>query len=126
MTTLRLAKPCMFRDRETETEYIGPGTFDVPDDAVDRFLERVQWERFDGFDAADWLDVPSAVAEKRIRAGQQDDRLEEIRNAENGGEQRVSVYEAIRERMEKRHDKAGVKQESTFAPPPRVGQLADE
>lgn len=111
MTKIRLTNRMEYRDRPTETVYVGPGTFDVSDKVVDRFLNHVHWERFDGFDAADWLDVPAAVAEKRILAGSHDDRLQALLDAESDGEQRASVMSAIQDRLTQRGDEVGVKRD---------------
>lgn len=44
MPELRYPKPFVFVDSRRSKEYTGPGTFDVPEDAVEQYLNR-GWER---------------------------------------------------------------------------------
>ena len=67
MVQLRYPDPYRFTDRERGETYDGPGVFDVPDDAVEQYLER-GWEEVDG-DAVDASDAEVAVDDSEESAG---------------------------------------------------------
>ena len=109
---------------DEERRYVGPGTFEVPDDAVDAYLDR-GWERPDADDSteapepaaqdetepdaepeAEGFDAEAFVAESwqavkaAIEDGEADGHLEAVREAEESreGDPRSSVIEAVEER----------------------------
>lgn len=100
----------MFRDAETDTEYIGEGTYDVDDDRVDEFLER-GWQEADEADDSDDSDDSSGdeddeVAELLegtvdevsdvIGSGAYDDQLDDVESQA----ERVGVEDAVADRRD--------------------------
>lgn len=112
---------------DQEYRYVGPGTFDVPDQYVDRLLDR-GWEQPDqadseeapaaaaqdetepdaepvpdeteGFDAAGFVDESWQSVVASIEDGEADGHLEAVREAEQNreGDPRSSVIEALEAR----------------------------
>ena len=113
-----------------ERRYQGPGTFEVPDDVVDLYLDR-GWERpdadteeataavdqpdpeaaaeaeadaeseDDGFDAAGFVDESWQAVKAAIEDGEADGHLEAVRDAEQDRDSpRSSVIEAVDQRQQ--------------------------
>jgi hypothetical protein len=107
-----------------ERRYVGPGTFDVPDELLDSYLDR-GWERPDadesteapeaadqdasesdaepeaeGFDAEGFVDESWQAVKAAIENGEADGHLEAIKEAEQNreGDPRESVIEALEDR----------------------------
>jgi hypothetical protein len=113
-------------DNTEERRYVGPGTFEVPDEMVESYLDR-GWERPDageseapepatqepeesepdadeaeaeGFDAAGFVDDSWQSVVARIEDGEADGHLEDVREAEQDRDSpRSSVIEALEERV---------------------------
>lgn len=97
----------MFRDTQNREEYVGEGTHEVPDDAVDRFLDR-GWQLpadaeeidADADQDTDELDVllDGTVddVESEIAAGDYDDQLDEIEDRAD----RAGVRDAVADRRD--------------------------
>ena len=113
-------------DNTEERRYVGPGTFEVPDEMVDAYLDR-GWERPDadsteeapaateqpdpaeaaeaeadaeGFDAAGFVDESWQAVVAAIEDGEADGHLEAVKEAEENreGDPRSSGIEAVEER----------------------------
>lgn len=124
MAELHWPRGSQFRDPARGFTFTGPGTTEVPDDAVDRYLER-GWEQpdedaappvatqeteadadadeadADGFDAEAFVDDSWQSITSRIEDGEADGHLDAVREAEasRDGEPRSSVIEAIEARQ---------------------------
>lgn len=113
-------------DNTEERRYVGPGTFEVPDEMVETYLDR-GWERPDqdgsteeappaasqdesepdadeaeaeGFDSEAFVDDSWQAVKAAIEDGEADGHLDDVREAEENrdGDSRSSVIEALEQR----------------------------
>lgn len=123
-TELHWPRKGTFQDPDRDAEYVGPGTFEVPADAVDQYLNR-GWEQPSseegadapaaapqepateeteedaGFDAAGFVDDSWQAVVARIEEGDADGHLDAVKEAEQNrdSDPRDSVLSAIEERQ---------------------------
>ena len=125
MTELRWTRESTFHDGQRNFRATGPGVYDVPEAAVEDYLEHRSgaWERVDdGGDEeesdgnqeddakadaelpddelADVLDGTIGEVEEALETGDYDDVLDELEALEEDGEDRTGVYSAIDDRRE--------------------------
>ena len=120
MTELRWTRESTFHDGQRNFRATGPGVYDVPEDAVEDYLDHRSdaWERVDdGGDEeesdgdqeddaeadaelsddelAEVLDGTIPEVEEELATGDYDDVLDELEALEEDGEDRSGVYSAI-------------------------------
>ena len=125
MTELRWTRESTFHDGQRNFRATGPGVYDVPEDAVEDYLDHRSdaWERVDdGGDEgesdsdqeddaeadaelsddelAEVLDGTIPEVEEELATGDYDDVLDELEALEEDGEDRSGVYSAIDDRRE--------------------------
>ena len=121
MTELRWTRDSTFHDGERNFRATGPGVYDVPEEAVEEYLDHRSgaWERpeetsdeeqsadsqDDGADVdedelAELLDGTIGEVENALETGEYDDILDELETLEEDGEGRKGVFSAIDERRE--------------------------
>ena len=125
MTELRWTRESTFHDGQRNFRATGPGVYDVPEDAVEDYLDHRSdaWECVDdGGDEgesdsdqeddaeadaelsddelAEVLDGTIPEVEEELATGDYDDVLDELEALEEDGEDRSGVYSAIDDRRE--------------------------
>ena len=125
MTELRWTRESTFHDGQRNFRATGPGVYDVPEDAVEDYLDHRSdaWERVDdggdeGESDSDQEDDAEADAElsddelaevldgtipevkEELATGDYDDVLDELEALEEDGADRSGVYSAIDDRRE--------------------------
>jgi hypothetical protein len=121
MIELRWTRDSTFHDGERNFRATGPGIYDVPEEAVEDYLDHRSgaWERpeetsdeeqsadfpNDGADVdedelAELLDGTIGEVENALETGEYDDVLDELETLEEDGEGRKGVFSAIDERRE--------------------------
>jgi hypothetical protein len=121
MIELRWTRDSTFHDGERNFRATGPGIYDVPEEAVEDYLDHRSgaWERpeetsddeqsaesqDDGTDVdedelAELLDGTIGEIEDALETGEYDDVLDELETLEEDGEGRKGVFSAIDERRE--------------------------
>ena len=121
MIELRWTRDSTFHDGERNFRATGPGIYDVPEEAVEDYLDHRSgaWERpeetsdeeqsadsqDDGADVdedvlAELLDGTIGEVEDALETGEYDDVLDELEVLEEDGEGRKGVFSAIDERRE--------------------------
>ena len=121
MIELRWTRDSTFHDGERNFRATGPGLYDVPEEAVDEYLDHRSdaWERpeetsdeeqsaesqDDGTDVdedelAELLDGTIGEVEDALETGEYDTVLDELEALEEDGEGRKGVFSAIEEREE--------------------------
>ena len=121
MIELRWTRDSTFHDGERNFRATGPGIYDVPEEAVDEYLDHRSgaWERpeetsdeeqtadsqDDGADVdedelAELLDGTIGEVEDALETGEYDDVLDELEALEEDGEGRKGVFSAIDEQRE--------------------------
>jgi len=119
MTELRWTRDSTFHDGERNFRATGPGIYDVPEEAVEDYLDHRSdaWERpeetsdkeqsaesqdadVDEDELAAVLDGTIGKVEDALETGEYDDVLDELVALEEDGEGRKGVFSAIEERRE--------------------------
>jgi hypothetical protein len=121
MTELRWTRDSTFHDGERNFRATGPGVYDVPEEAVEEYLDHRSgaWERpeetsdeeqstdfqddsadVDEDELAAVLDGTIGEVEDALETGEYDDVLDELEALEEDGEGRKGVFSAIDERRE--------------------------
>ena len=121
MTELRWTRDSTFQDGGRNFQARGPGVYDVPEEAVEEYLDHRSgaWERpeetsdeeqsadsqDDGADVdedelAELLDGTIGEVEDALETGEYDTVLDELEALEEDGEGRKGVFSAIDERRE--------------------------
>ena len=121
MIELRWTRDSTFHDGERNFRATGPGIYDVPEEAVEDYLDHRSgaWERpeetsdeeqsadsqDDGADVdedelAELLDGTIGEVEDALETGEYDNVLDELEALEEDGEGRKGVFSAIDERRE--------------------------
>ena len=130
MTELRWTRDSTFHDGQRNFRARGPGVYDVPEDAVEKYLEHRSgaWERVDDGggeesdddqedeqdgepekesaaeisedELAEVLDGTIGEVEEALATGDYDDVLDRLEALEEDGEDRKGVYSAIDDRRE--------------------------
>ena len=121
MIELRWTRDSTFHDGERNFRATGPGIYDVPEEAVDEYLDHRSdaWERpeetsddeqsaesqdggtdLDEEELAELLDGTIGEVEDALETGEYDTVLDELEALEEDGEGRKGVFSAIDEREE--------------------------
>jgi hypothetical protein len=127
MTELRWTRDSTFQDGARNFQARGPGVYDVPEEAVEKYLDHRSgaWERVDDTDdgaeaepaaedetpdaqdaafseeeLAEVLDGTIGEVEEALATGDYDDVLDELEALEENGEGRKGVSEAIDDQRE--------------------------
>jgi hypothetical protein len=104
MREIRLNRAASVPDYDRDTEYIGPGTFELDDDVADEYLQKDIWEPADAFDADEFLDADEqeVVEKMTYPAGEMlkkwDDKLAALFDAEANGKKRRRILDLIQDR----------------------------
>ena len=128
MTELRWTRDSTFQDGGRNFQARGPGVYDVPEEAVEEYLDHRSgaWERVDDTDdeeeppaeteaetadaqdtadvseeeLAEVLDGTIGEVEEALETGDYDDVLDELEALEEDGEGRKGVFSALDDRRE--------------------------
>jgi hypothetical protein len=121
-TEIRLNRAACVTDFERDTEYRGPGTFELDDDVAEEYLQQDMWEQADAFDAADFLDVDeSELVDKMtyptgVMLKKWDDKLAALFDAEANGKKRRRILDLIQDREVKAKRERGKAGQTDFNP----------
>ena len=106
MTELRWTRDSTFHDGARNFRAHGPGVYDVPEEAVEDYLDHRSgaWvrpeETSNEDELAEVLDGTIGEVEDALETGEYDDVLDELEALEEDGEGRKGVFSAINERRE--------------------------
>lgn len=100
MALLEYTKSMRFVDRSRNFEVVGPGKYQVPDDAVDEYLDHNGWQEVPT--ELQLTDAKWSRVKREVTEGEHDDILDQLEEAEANRvpSPRDSVMEAIAERRE--------------------------
>jgi hypothetical protein len=107
MREIRLNRAASVPDYDRQTEYVGPGTFELDDDVAEEYLQKDMWEPGDAFDADEFLSASKREIVNRMTTeggavrGKWDDKLAELYESEVQGDSRPRVIDLLQERSRK-------------------------
>ncbi len=111
MALLEYTREMRFVDRSRQVDIVGPGEFEVPEDAVDEYLAHGGWREVSGarqLSREKWSKIKREVSE-----GEHDDILDELEELEHERAPgvRESVITAINDRREEISDDSDTSEE---------------